>query len=262
MSQELEVAPKNNVLVNPAAFEHCYKIAQVFADSDIIPETFRKKPANVFVALQMAERLGLDAMSALQHIYVVKGRPCLSSQMLISLANTSGLIDGSILFESNGKAPPEMTVTAKAKLKSGDVVSVSFCYRQAIELGVVNNLPWKAMPEQMCRYRAASMLVKSYFPQVALGLSAKEEMEELEALELRNITPQSEKLNTLLAPATAAPVVEQVQAVTSEPGVAKRGRPPRVVSDVVVASKVPEQKIAQETVVESVETCDNEIVPF
>lgn len=173
---------KNNVLSNPSAFEHCYRIAQIFADSTIVPEAFQKKPANVFVALQMAERLGLDAMAALQNIYIVKNRPCLSSQMLISLANMSGLIDGSIIFESNGKPVPEMAVTAKAKLKSGEVVSVCFCYRQAIDLGVTNNMPWKAMPEQMCRYRAASMLVKSYFPQVILGLSAKEEIEDLDSV--------------------------------------------------------------------------------
>jgi hypothetical protein len=258
MDNAIEVATKNNVLVNPSAFEHCYRIAQIFADSTIIPETFQKKPANVFVALQMAERLGLDAMSALQHIYVVKGRPCLSSQMLISLANTSGLIDGSIIFETNGKPPPEMTVIAKAKLKSGDVVSVSFCYRQAIELGVTNNLPWKAMPEQMCRYRAASMLVKSYFPQVALGLSAKEEMEELEALEIRNVTPQSEKLNTLLAapaPAPSAPVA-------AETPLAKRGRKQAVAQEVVVETATLEAKTMEEPLAEEPQACNNEVVPF
>lgn len=254
MDNAIELAKKNNVLVNPSAFEHCYKIAQVFADSDIIPVTFQKKPANVFVALQMAERLGLDAMSALQHIYVVKGRPCLSSQMLISLANTSGLIDGSIIFESNGKPVPDMTVTAKAKLKSGDVVSVSFCYRQAIELGVAGNLPWKAMPEQMCRYRAASMLVKSYFPQVALGLSAKEEMEELEALEIRNVTPQSEKLNTLLAAPVASVVVETPTT--------KRGCKPAAQQETVVETVQVTEENSVETLAETPQTCDNGVVPF
>lgn len=258
MENAIEVATKNNVLVNPDAFEHCYRIAQIFADSTIIPDTFQKKPANVFVALQMAERLGLDAMSALQHIYVVKGRPCLSSQMLISLANTSGLIDGSIIFESNGKPVPEMTVTAKAKLKSGDVVSVSFCYKQAIELGVTGNLPWRAMPEQMCRYRAASMLVKSYFPQVALGLSAKEEMEELEALEIRNVTPQSEKLNTLLAAPAPAPSTP----ATVETPAPKRGRKSTVVQDVVVESATLEPKTSDEPLAEAPQACNNEVVPF
>jgi len=256
METSLELATKNNVLVNPAAFEHCYKIAQVFADSTIIPETFQRKPANVFVALQMAERLGLDAMSALQNIYVVKGRPCLSTQMLIALANTSGLIDGQIIFEGNGKPVPEMAVTAKAKLKSGDVVSVTFCYKQAIELKVIENLPWKAMPEQMCRYRAASMLVKSYFPQVALGLSAKEEMDELEALEIRNVTPQTEKLNSLLA----APTTTSVPVVTTEP-VAKRGRKPAAVAEIVVeATQTPE--INEQVLAETTQACNDTIVPF
>jgi hypothetical protein len=190
---------KNNVMTNESRFDYVFKLSQVFADSDLVPDHFRKKPANVFVALQFAERLGLDPMSALQNIYVVKGRPCLSSQMLIALVNTSGVVDGNIIFIPNGKLPPEMAVTAKAKLKSsGEVVSVTYHFSQAVKMGTSNNGPWQSVPEQMCCYRAATLLIRRYFPELALGLSVKEEIEELTDSEPRNVTPQVASLDSRL----------------------------------------------------------------
>ncbi len=229
METALQVSSKNNVMVNPERFSHVFKISQVFANSQLVPEHFQGKPENVFVALQFAERLDLDPMTALQNIYIVKGRPCLSSQMLIALANTSGLLDGVITFENNGKNPPELAVTAKAKLKSGQVVSATYAYSQAVKMGTSNNVPWQSAPEQMCCYRAASHLVRRYFPELSLGLGVKEEIEELPE-EPRNVTPvaQVDRLNSLLAaaPAPVAKTADVIEATTEEPK--KRGRPKKV----------------------------------
>jgi hypothetical protein len=185
MTSELEISENKSLdpVNNPAAFDHAYKIAKVFADSDIVPKHFQGKAQNVFVALCMARNLKLDPMLALQNIYVVNGTPSLSSQMLIGLVNSSGLIEGSIVFESNNKTLEDLVITAKCKLKSGEIASVSYAYANAKAAGLTVKPPWKAAPEQMMRYRAAAFLCRSYFPQVALGLITKEEAEEIPATE-------------------------------------------------------------------------------
>jgi hypothetical protein len=209
---------------NPLAFDHAYKIAKVFADSDIVPKHFQGKAQNVFVALCMARNLKLDPMLALQNIYVVNGTPSLSSQMLIGLVNSSGLIEGSIVFESNNKTLEDLVITAKCKLKSGDIASVSYSYANAKAAGLAVKPPWKAAPEQMMRYRAAAFLCRSYFPQVALGLITKEEAEEIPATQTEAPTDRLIAALAVETPPPAKPSVEIPDAVVEPQAEEKKPR--------------------------------------
>jgi hypothetical protein len=213
MTSENETSENKSLdpINNPLAFDHAYKIAKVFADSDIVPKHFQGKAQNVFVALCMARNLKLDPMLALQNIYVVNGTPSLSSQMLIGLVNSSGLIEGSIVFESNNKTLEDLVITAKCKLKSGEIASVSYSYANAKAAGLAVKPPWKAAPEQMMRYRAAAFLCRSYFPQVALGLITKEEAEEIPATQSE--APTDRLIAALAVETPVKPVVEIPDAV-------------------------------------------------
>jgi hypothetical protein len=239
------VISKNNSLISPADFDHVWRISEVFANSDLVPEHFKGKPYNVFLALQMAQRLDIDAMLAIQNIHIIKGRPALSSQMLIGLINASGLIDGVISFTSNGKPPPDLSVTASAKLKGCEqVISATFAYSQAMAMGTTNNVPWKTAPELMCRYRAASHLARTHFPQLSLGLGNKEELEELEPL---NVTPRTQTATIALTPRreSIAPEAQQeAQTPQNEQPIAAqpktRGRPPKAKIEIISQEGVKE----------------------
>jgi hypothetical protein len=245
MTTELVLADKRSSLISPESFDHVFRISQIFADSDLVPEHFKKKPQNVFIALQMAERLGLDAMLAIQNIHVIKGKPALSSQMLIGLINASGLIDGVISFTSNGKPPPDLSVTASAKLKGSEqIISATFAFSQAQAMGVTQNAPWKTAPELMCRYRAASHLARSYFPQLTLGLGNKEELEELEPL---NVTPRTQTATIALTPrreSIASEAQQEAQTPQNEATITStpkpRGRPPKAKMEIVAQESVKE----------------------
>lgn len=212
-SDALELSENKSLdpINNPLAFDHAYMIAKVFADSDIVPKHFQGKAQNVFVALCMARNLKLDPMLAIQNIYIINGVPSLSSQMLIGLINSSGLIDGSIVFESNNKPLEDLVVTAKCKLKSGEIATSSYSYAQAKNAGLLVKTPWKSAPEQMMRYRAAAYLVRSYFPQVALGLITKEEAEEIPATQSE--APTDRLIAALAVEVPVKPAVEIPDAV-------------------------------------------------
>jgi hypothetical protein len=168
--------------------------------------------------------------------------------MLIGLINASGLIDGMISFTSNGKAVPDLSVTASAKLKGSafdrangtqqQIIEATFAFSQAQAMGVTQNAPWKTAPELMCRYRAASHLARAYFPQLTLGLGNKEELEELEPL---NVTPPRTSPATIaLTPreeTTQFEAQDAIQIEKNDPSITAsprpRGRPPKNRNEII-----------------------------
>jgi hypothetical protein len=118
-----------------------------------------------------------------------------------------------------------------------------------MEMGVTGNMPWKAMPDQMCRYRSTTQLVRSYFPQLALGLRTNEEMDDVE--EPKNITPQIEKLDTLLS-SSPTPVVQNIAQDEQK----RRGRPRKNIEETVVTpAEIVDVSEERTTVENEVEIC-------
>lgn len=64
--------------------------AQLLADASLIPQAYRKNPANVFVAIEYGEALGIHPMVALSEINVIQGTPSLSASLMASLARNAG----------------------------------------------------------------------------------------------------------------------------------------------------------------------------
>ena len=66
------------------------KAASMLAQSDIIPKAFKEKPANVLIALEMANRMGASPFAVMQSMYIVYGNPSFSSKFLIACFNSCG----------------------------------------------------------------------------------------------------------------------------------------------------------------------------
>ena len=58
-------------LLDSDRFAQMFRIANAFSESTLIPEVFQGKPANCFVALQMAVRLRVDPMMLMR---IARGR--------------------------------------------------------------------------------------------------------------------------------------------------------------------------------------------
>lgn len=193
-----------SVFDDPALFDHKFKMAEMLASSLFVPggssakpnESFRGNPANCLIALDLAERLGLAPTALFPHLYVINGRPALSSQFVIALVNRSGLfsriswdetVDGEVSFESNGrrKTLPNYTAVAKfTELKTGleyksTPVSVELARRNGWL--VKNESKWQTIPAEMCRWRSASWLAKNYAPELIFGLETSEEVSDYDA---------------------------------------------------------------------------------
>jgi hypothetical protein len=131
----------------------------------MIPKAFQKSPADIFVAIEYGNALGIAPIVALNEINVINGTPSLSASMMASLARNAGhrvrtqnLEDGSAVCEIIRSDDPEFThrsVWNQAKAQAA---------------GLWGKGHWAKDPATMLRWRAISECVRMACPEVLGGL--------------------------------------------------------------------------------------------
>ena len=219
----------SNLIVNPSSsnesFDLAVKLSKTFAKANaMVPAHFRGKPEEIFVALQTASDLGIKPLMALSNIFVIHGRPGMTSQLVIALANEKGPFKGPLRWETDKSDPKNLSVTCYAYLRDEDVktgkVSVTIDMDQARAEGwAQKNQKYKTMPEQMLRWRSATWLVNLYCPEVKMGFPTHDELIDIsgegaapglssKAAELNQLVEPTEKSDTEEAPKEAPVVIE------------------------------------------------------
>jgi len=168
-----------------------YKVADMFAKSDIVPKAFQQKSGNCFIALEMAGNMGISPIFLMQNMAVVHGKPTLEAKIITAMVNSSGRFAEPLEYEIKGtdpaydakvKAPKDRTyrVRAYAKRRSDGKV----LYGPWIDWDMVEGegwvqkegSKWKTMPEMMFMYRAASYFSKVHCTDITFGMQSTEEM--------------------------------------------------------------------------------------
>jgi len=163
---------------------HLYRLAKTMSESNLVPKHFQGKPADCFLGVEMAQRLRVAPFMVLQNLYVVHGTPAWKSQFLIAMANRSGTFTGSIMFEQFGEGDGLEVVAYATHAQSGDRVESRVSMAMATAEGWTSNSKYKSMPVQMLRYRAATFLVRTYCPEVTMGLMTENEVETIPTSEI------------------------------------------------------------------------------
>ncbi len=182
-----------NMLFNGEAFAQGQRVANLFANSQLVPQHLRGKVADCFIALHIANRMGEDPLTVMQNIYIVSGKAGWSAQYMIARARTSGAFKGGITWDVAGEGDG-LAVTAKAVLaSSGEQVAIAASMKMAKAEGWTKNQKYMSMPELMLRYRSATLLIRLYAPEVMLGMQTIEEVEDVNAARgpenAKDITP-------------------------------------------------------------------------
>ena len=174
-----------SIFTDGQSFEHAQRVAKMLASSDLVPEQYRGKIANTIVALNMAQRIGVDPMAVMQNLNIIHGRPSWSSAFLISAVNNSGRFsairykmetDGECVFE--GKKIVNSVCVAWAKDSEGEILEgPPASIKMAIGEGWYGKKgsKWPNMPDLMLRYRAAAFFVRLYAPELTMGMKTAEE---------------------------------------------------------------------------------------
>lgn len=168
-------------LLDTGRFEHLWRVATLFASSQLVPVHFQNKAQDCFVAVQMALRLGIDPLMLLQNTYVYKGKPGMEGKLAIALINTSGLFDGPIRFEFAGSGDDYGCMAwAKVKATGERIDGPRVTLKLAKDEGWYGqNQKWRTMTDMMLRYRAGAWFGKTICPERLMGMQTIEELHDL-----------------------------------------------------------------------------------
>jgi hypothetical protein len=193
----------------PTTVEEVWRLASMFARSELVPKSFRGKPDDIVVAITIGSELGFTPMQALQSLAVINGRPVLYSEGLLGLIMASPLyVEHDEYFEI---APNRLEVepNRREEITAEDLkldttaavctfirrdkplpVTRRFSVGDARRAGLLNKPgPWVEYPSRMLRMRARSFAARDTFPDVLRGIRAVEEARDIppEAAQARSV---------------------------------------------------------------------------
>lgn len=73
---DTSLGASNNLLENTKLLNSLYKLAKIYANSSMVPQSYQRNPDNCFVALELANRMGVFANSC-------NAKPCGSARSAI-----------------------------------------------------------------------------------------------------------------------------------------------------------------------------------
>lgn len=162
--------------------ERAWKSAKFLANTDIVPQTF-KKPENCLIALDIANRTGMQPLTVMQNLYVVQGKPSWSGQMCIALINGCGRFTpleftyvGELGTDSFGCYAHAKRLD-NGKEYTSDVVTISMAKKEGWY--GKSGSKWQTMPVQMSMYRAGAFFGRVHCPDVLMGLPLADEMTDI-----------------------------------------------------------------------------------
>lgn len=192
-------------------FETLQRMAQMFAQSQIVPKAYQGNVADCTIALDMASKMDCSPLTVMQNLVIVQGRPTWQAQFLIACINkcgrfttlqykqwTDGMV-GDVEYEDNewdavnrrnrlvkktfkGANIPNYCCAAFATdLQTGEVVqgaTISMKMAVAERWVTKSGSKWLTMPQQMLIYRAASFFQRAYCPEIGMGFHTTEEIQD------------------------------------------------------------------------------------
>lgn len=179
--QPNQTVRSSSILANPEQAKINMRAAELFASSDLVPGHYRNKIANCFIAINRAQRLGIDELYFFEKTYIVKGKLGLAAELAIELANSSGRFRGPIQFRLFGEGDARGCTAFATLASDGAVVENTVTYAMAVAEEWSKNSKWQTMRDQMLQYRAGAFLVRLYAGGALGGMYMREELEDVAA---------------------------------------------------------------------------------
>lgn len=166
-------------------FQTNQRMGQMYATSTLVPDTYKGNLANCAIAVDVALRMGANALMVMQNLYMVHGFPSWSSKFLIATINTCGRFQP-LRYECNDKAGDDygyrcytydINDTDHKERLEGPWVTWAMVKAEGWNKKAGSK--WLTMPEQMFRYRAAAFWQRLYAPEISMGFNTVEESQDI-----------------------------------------------------------------------------------
>lgn len=147
------------------------------AGTPLLPDAYRKQPASVLWAMEYGRALGLDVVTTITTIHVIKGKPSQSADLMLSRARSAG--NKVRIQQEPGKCTVSIWRADDPEFEN----SITWTYDDAVTAGLCelrDGRPysrsakgepqsWEKYPRAMLRARAISECVRSACPEVLHG---------------------------------------------------------------------------------------------
>jgi hypothetical protein len=198
--------PENGTALIMAAVEQFAAVealAKALSSTAFVPEAFRGKPADTAAAIMYGAAVGLDPMTSVRSIHVIKGTPGLAARTMVAIAQSAGHRVWTV-------ASSAQSVTVSGQRKgSPDVETVTWDIDRAKAAGYFDKNPnYKTIPEDMLYARAASSVVRRIASDALHGMDySAEELRVIDHVDEPAERPKRESAADLLpqTPQGAAP---------------------------------------------------------
>lgn len=170
-------------------FDEVWRFANVAIKSNFAPKGMTLEDA--VCAIQLGSEVGLSAMSALQRIAVINGRPSVWGDALLGICQRSGRFDHGAFRESFEGEPYKDDYTAVCFVKrigSEGGVESRYSVADAKKAKLWDKQgTWQTNPKRMLKYRARAFALRDAFADVVTGLYDRDEMLDADIVEGRVI---------------------------------------------------------------------------
>lgn len=171
----------------PQTFSEAESFANKLASSGLVPDAYRGKPTDILVAIQWGYEIGLQPLQALQNISVIKGKPSVWGDTLLSLAAAHPAFAGCEENVKNNIATCKIKREVKGKIQE---TVRTFSKEDAMTADLWNKKgPWQTYPTRMLQMRARGFAIRDAFPDAIKGVISTEEAMDYPEPEMKTIHP-------------------------------------------------------------------------
>jgi len=182
---ELTVNEPNNLNITNVSMslDKLMEMSTMLSKSTIVPTSYQNRAENCFIALDMANRIGVSPMFVMQNLYIVQGKPSWSGSAIASMIRNSKEYQQVELVYVGKEGTDDWGayVTAVNVKTSKPIKGATVTIGTAKKEGWFQKTgsKWQTMPELMLAYRSYAWFGRVHCPEIMMGLQSYEETEDV-----------------------------------------------------------------------------------
>lgn len=157
-------------------------MAQTLSKSEIIPQSYKGKPADCLIAIDIANRLGLSPAIVMQNSQCVRGNFTWKGSACKAMIDGCGRYQKTRYIYVGEEGKDSYGCYLEAIDNDGDIIKgVPVTIAMAKKEGWYNKdgSKWQTMSDLMLKYRAAAFFMRTECASIAMGFLTKEEVEDI-----------------------------------------------------------------------------------
>lgn len=162
------------------------QFAEALSASNLLPRAYQRQPANVLLAMQLGDALGIPPIQAINGIHVIDGKPTASADLIASLVRRAG----HKLRVAEEQTPDGPVVTAQLIRRDDPdfMFEVVWDRAKAKAAGLAGKGNWSKHEGQMMRNRAITEIARQGASDALYGVAyTSEELGHEERTEVRQV---------------------------------------------------------------------------